>query len=71
MVGILGLKRAHQEFKLRKPMQNTEARIFQEKWPACESAADTPLKPLERGVAPADQRENTSDLIIGMVCVPK
>jgi len=71
MVRIFGLERAHQEFELGKPAQTLEARVFQEKGPAPESSTDTPLKPLESSVASAYQRENASDLIIGMVRVPK
>jgi len=71
MVRILGLQRAHQEFKLGKPTQTLEATVFQEKGPACESSADAPLKPLESSFTSAYQGENASDLIIGMVRVPK
>jgi hypothetical protein len=45
--------------------------VFQEKWPACKSAADTPLKPGKGSFTPPQQGENASDLIIGMVSVPK
>jgi hypothetical protein len=71
MVGILGLQRAHQEFKLGKPAETLETRVFQEKGPARESSADTPLKPLKGGFASFYQGENASDLIIRMVRVPK
>src|SRR5215467_11072494 len=45
--------------------------VFEEKRPAGESTADTPLKPLEGRLALSCQRQNAGDLIIGVMRVPK
>src|SRR5882672_8887006 len=45
MVVILCLQRTYQDFKFRKAVQVLQARVFQKKWPACESGADTPFQP--------------------------
>jgi hypothetical protein len=71
MVGILALQRAHQEFKLWKPVQTLETAVFQKKRPARESAADTPLKPFKSSFESPNQGENARDLTIGVVRVPK
>src|ERR1700730_10955637 len=71
MVRILGLQRAHQNFKFRKTEQILETRVLQKKWPARKSAADTPLKPFKGRRTPLQQRKDTSDLIVGMVGMSK
>jgi hypothetical protein len=71
VVGIFRLQRSDQEFELGKAAQTGEARIFQEKRPACESRADASLEPVKSSFAPSRERESASDLIIGVVCVPK
>lgn len=44
VVGVPGLQRAHQEFKLGKHPQTLETRVFQEKWPARESGGQGPAR---------------------------
>jgi hypothetical protein len=71
MVGISGLQRTHQEFELGKYAQSFETRVIQEKWPACESGADTALKPLKSDFASSCESENASDLIVSVMGMPK
>ena len=71
MVGILGLQRAHQDLKPRKFAEIFEAKVLQKERPARESAANTSLQPIERGLSPPQQGKNTSDLIVAVVRMPK
>src|SRR5215472_2706554 len=71
MVGILGLQSTYYKLEVGKAAQISEARIFQEERPTCESGADTPFKPLKSRSPLPCQGENASDLIIGMVRMPK
>lgn len=69
MVWILGLQRAYQQFKLRKPVQVFEAMVLLEKRPAREPGAYAALQPLESGFALASQGQNAGNLVIGVVRV--
>src|ERR1700675_4835964 len=71
MVRILGLQRAHQHFKFRETTQILETRVFDKKGPARKSGANAPLKPCKGFGWPPQYGENTGDLIIGMVGMPK
>src|ERR1700675_1754453 len=71
MAWIPGLNRAHQQVKLRQPMQVLETTVVPEKWPAGESAAHAALEPLKSGLAISCKREDAGDLIIGMMRVPE
>jgi hypothetical protein len=71
MVGVLRLRRTDQSFKLTETTQILQAGIFQEKWPASESAADTPLEPFERCLVLPEHRKNASDLVIRVMSVSK
>jgi hypothetical protein len=71
MVRILGLQRAHQDFKFRETAQILETGVFHKKGPARESGADAPLKPFKSLGWPPQYGENTGDLVISMVGMPK
>jgi len=71
MVRILGLQRAHQGFKFRETAQILKARVLREKRPARESGADASLQPFKGLSWAAQYGEDTRDLIIGMVGMPK
>ena len=46
-----------------------QARVSQEKWPACETGINAALKPLERGFMAIQQGKNAGNLIIGVMSV--
>src|SRR5450631_2789050 len=71
MVRVFGLQSGDQEFELGKGAQAREAGIFQEVRPAGEPSADAAFEPLKSSFAPPRQGKDASDLIIGVVCVPK
>src|SRR6516164_1996276 len=71
MVWILRLQRTHQNLEFGKALHILKAIIFQEEWPARKSAADTPFKPFESWLTPAQQRKDAGELIVGMVGVSK
>src|SRR6516164_796423 len=71
MLWVLGLQGTHQNLKFRKTPQILKAIIFQEEWPARESAADAAFKPFEGCLTSAQQRSDASELIVGMVGVSK
>src|SRR5882672_7694209 len=67
MIGILGLQRAHQDFKRRKLTQIFEVRVLQKKRPARESTANTSLQPLEGSFASSQQGKYAGNLMVSVV----
>jgi hypothetical protein len=67
MVRILRLQRTHQDFRFGKTAQLLETSVFHKKRPARESGTDTRLQPFKSRFWAPQQRENASDLIVGVV----
>src|SRR5215468_7464044 len=71
MIGILRLERTYQELKFGKLTKIFKAGIFQEKRPARETTTDAALKPFKANFRLPCERKNASNLVIGVVGVPK
>ena len=65
------MQRTDEQVELWHPPQVLETRILEEEGPTREAGADAPLQPFQASFAATSERENTTDLVIVLMLVPK